>query len=75
MTDNWTYILSHLTPSPSSRNFETLKANAMELTWQSPAPTRAKIQSRTEMLALSQGTKEPTCAIRMFTPTCKHDKN
>lgn len=47
----------------------------MELTWQSPAPTRAKMQSRTEMLALSQGTNEPTCAIKMFTPTCKCDKN
>lgn len=45
--------------------------NSAELTWQSPAPTRAKMQSRTEMLALTHGTKEPTCAIRTFTPTCK----
>ena len=28
--------------------------------WQSPAPTRAKMQSRTAMRASSQGTKQPT---------------
>ena len=28
--------------------------------WQSPAPTRAKIASRTEIRAESQGTKQPT---------------
>uniref|UniRef100_A0A0A9FCA3 MUS1 n=1 Tax=Arundo donax TaxID=35708 RepID=A0A0A9FCA3_ARUDO len=38
--------------------------------WQSPAPTRAKIQSLTLTLARSHGTKEPTCAIKTFTPTC-----
>lgn len=47
----------------------------IQLTWQSPAPTRAKIQSRTEILALSQGTNEPTCAIKMFTPICKYKQN
>uniref|UniRef100_A0A2P2J8C9 DNA mismatch repair protein MSH2 n=1 Tax=Rhizophora mucronata TaxID=61149 RepID=A0A2P2J8C9_RHIMU len=39
--------------------------------WQSPAPTRANMQSRIEMLALSHGTKQPTCAMRIFTPTCR----
>ena len=47
----------------------------MELTWQSPAPTRAKMQSRIEMLAFSQGTKEPTCAIRIITPTYQRKQN
>lgn len=38
--------------------------------WQSPAPTRAKMQSRTEMRASAHGTKLPTCAISTHTPTC-----
>ena len=42
------------------------------LSWQSPAPTRAKIQSLMAMCASSQGTKQPTCAINTFTPTCSH---
>lgn len=44
----------------------------MPLSWQSPAPTRAKMQSRTAMVALSHGTKLPTCAISTFTPAYKH---
>lgn len=56
------------------KNFK-LQQTGMELTWQSPAPTRAKMQSRIEMLAFSQGTKEPTCAIRIITPTCQCKQN
>jgi len=40
------------------------------LSWQSPAPTRAKMQSRTAMRALVQGTKHPTWARSTVTPTC-----
>jgi hypothetical protein len=39
-------------------------------TWQSPAPTRAKTQSLTEMTAWSQGIKQPTWAMSTITPTC-----
>jgi hypothetical protein len=38
--------------------------------WQSPAPTRAKMQSRTAMRAESHGTQHPTWASSTFTPTC-----
>mmetsp|Transcript_13810 Transcript_13810/g.37312 ORF Transcript_13810/g.37312 Transcript_13810/m.37312 type:complete len:393 (-) Transcript_13810:2644-3822(-) len=39
--------------------------------WQSPAPTRAKMASRTQMRAEVQGTKQPTCAISTHAPTCR----
>jgi hypothetical protein len=35
----------------------------------SPAPTRARMQSVTEISALSQGTKLPTCASTAMQPT------
>jgi hypothetical protein len=38
--------------------------------WQSPAPTRAKMQSRTAMRASEHGTNAPTCAISTTAPTC-----
>jgi hypothetical protein len=38
--------------------------------WQSPAPTRAKMQSRTAMRAESHGTQHPTWARSTTTPTC-----
>lgn len=41
------------------------------LSWLSPAPTRARMQSTTESLARSQGTKQPIWAIRATTPTCR----
>jgi len=36
--------------------------------WLSPAPTRHKIASATQMSAKVQGTKQPICAIKMATP-------
>lgn len=42
----------------------------MPRSWQSPAPTRAKMQSRTAMRACSHATKQPTWAISTATPTC-----
>ena len=37
----------------------------------SPAPTLARIQSVTERVALSQGTKQPTCASTVMQPTAR----
>lgn len=38
------------------------------LSWLSPAPTLARIQSNTQRLASVQGTKQPVCAIKAITP-------
>jgi len=43
----------------------------MPRSWQSPAPTRAKMASRMAILALAHGTKEPTCAMSTHAPTCR----
>lgn len=40
-------------------------------TWLSPAPTLARTLSITLSSALSHGTKQPICAIRAITPTCR----
>mmetsp|Transcript_2297 Transcript_2297/g.7724 ORF Transcript_2297/g.7724 Transcript_2297/m.7724 type:complete len:208 (-) Transcript_2297:2079-2702(-) len=40
------------------------------LCWQSPAPTLAYTASLTEIVASSQGTKQPHCASSTATPTC-----
>jgi len=40
-------------------------------TWQSPAPTLARMASNKHISASSQGTKQPICAIRTATPTCR----
>ena len=42
----------------------------MPLSWLSPAPTRARMQSKIGTCASSAGTKEPTCAIRAMQPIC-----
>jgi len=42
--------------------------------WLSPAPTRHKIASATQMSAKVQGTKQPICAIKMATPICALDQ-
>mmetsp|Transcript_23022 Transcript_23022/g.57191 ORF Transcript_23022/g.57191 Transcript_23022/m.57191 type:complete len:263 (+) Transcript_23022:447-1235(+) len=39
--------------------------------WLSPAPTLARIQSVTGMLARVAGTKPPMCASKQITPTCR----
>ena len=39
--------------------------------WQSPAPTRARIESVTEISAESHGTNEPTCASSTLTPAAR----
>mmetsp|Transcript_20898 Transcript_20898/g.64986 ORF Transcript_20898/g.64986 Transcript_20898/m.64986 type:complete len:279 (-) Transcript_20898:409-1245(-) len=39
--------------------------------WQSPAPTRARIASVSEMVASSHGTKQPACARRTEMPAAR----
>jgi hypothetical protein len=47
------------------------KRVGMPRAWQSPAPTRARMESTTEISASSHGTKQPTCARRTLTPTAR----
>ena len=79
------FALLEFCPHTKSAERETLRMaavssiSAMKVetprSWQSPAPTRAKMQSRTATSAASQGTKLPTCAISTATPTCMNLKD
>ena len=60
-------------PVAPFRMVEVSSISAMKVetprAWQSPAPTRARIESVIEISASSHGTKQPTCASSTLTPT------